>query len=149
MFAWPVPDFEYFANTHRKDRPQLSEEDFAAKYGARPEEINRVAEFARSHGLTIVECNTARGSVIAPGTAAQMQETFAVTLSDHKHEYTEGQDRESKSETYRGRDGFINVPAELFRDHPRRFWPGQSQSRQACGSWRSSRYSSPHRPASD
>ena len=109
----PVPDFEYFANTHPKDRPQLSEEDFAAKYGAAPNDINRVAEFARSHGLAIVESNAARRSVIVSGTVTQMQETFAVTLSEYRHEYTEGRNSESKSETYRGREGFIHVPAEL------------------------------------
>lgn len=108
-----VPDFEYFAKTQPKDRPQLSEEEFAAKYGAAPDDVNRVTEFAQSHGLTIVESNAARRSVIVSGTVAQMQETFAVTLSDYKHEYTEGRDSESKSEIYRGREGSVQVPADL------------------------------------
>ncbi|MGA3046562.1 MAG: protease pro-enzyme activation domain-containing protein [Terracidiphilus sp.] len=108
-----IPDFEYFANTHPKDRPQLSEEEFAAKYGAAPDDISRVVEFARSHGFEIVESHAGRRTVIVSGTVAQMEGAFAVTLSEYKHDYAEGRNLEPKSETYRGREGFIHVPAEL------------------------------------
>jgi kumamolisin len=109
----PLPDFEYFAKTPAKQRPRLSQEEFAAKYGAAPADITQVTEFARAHGLTVVEIHEARRTVLVSGTVAQMEETFGVTLSQYRHEYTEGRERERKTETYRGREGFIHVPAEL------------------------------------
>ncbi len=109
----PAPDFEYFAKTPAKERPRLSEEEFAAKYGAASADIARVTDFARGRDLTVVEAHAARRTVVASGTVAQMEEAFGVTLSEYRHEYTEGRERERKTENYRGHEGFIHVPADL------------------------------------
>jgi kumamolisin len=109
----PLPDLDYFAKTPAKERPRLSQEEFAAAYGAAPADLTRVTDFAHTHDLTVVESNGARRTVLVSGTVAQMEEAFGVTLSEYRHEYVEGRERERKTETYRGREGFIHVPLEL------------------------------------
>ena len=72
-----------------------------------------MTEFARSQGLAILESHAGKRTVTVSGTVSQMEKAFAVTLGEYKHEYVEGRNREPQSETYRGREGFIHVPAEL------------------------------------
>jgi kumamolisin len=109
----PLPGFEYFAKTSPKERPRLSEAEFAARYGAASSDIAQIVGFAQAHGLTVVETSAARRTVLVSGTVAQMEEAFAVTLGEYQHDYTEGRNREHKSETYRGREGLIYIPSEL------------------------------------
>ncbi|HEY5319179.1 MAG TPA: S53 family peptidase, partial [Solirubrobacteraceae bacterium] len=108
-----VPDFSYYARTPRAQRPRLSREDFAAKYGAAPDDLAKVTDFVTSHGLEVVETDPARRTVVASGTVAQMSEAFAVELQHYEHEVTPRAEQDPVKETYRGRDGVIHVPSEL------------------------------------
>lgn len=81
----------------------LSREAYAERYGADPADIEKVAAFARAHGLTVVESSEARRSVLLRGTVAQMDTAFGVTL---KHCEMDG-------DSYRGRQGSLSVPADL------------------------------------
>jgi kumamolisin len=108
-----LPSFDYFANTPPGKRRRLPAEEFAANYGADPTDIARVADFAKAHGLTVLETHADRRTVVASGSVAQMNEAFAVDLGQYQVNATRGRLAKPHTETYRGRDGFIHVPAEL------------------------------------
>lgn len=99
----PVPDFEYFLRTPPVQRGRLSSEDFAAKYGALPEDIDAVTGFVTSAALTVDSVDAASRSIVVSGTVAQMEKAFGVELGTY----------ESGAERYRGRDGSIHIPESL------------------------------------
>jgi kumamolisin len=82
---------------------RLSREEFDARYGADPADIERVREFAAAHQLAVVEASTAKRSVVLSGTVDQLSDAFGVELRLY-----EGPDG-----SYRGRTGPILVPPEL------------------------------------
>jgi kumamolisin len=109
----PLPEADHFL-VAPSQRQRLSNDEFAASYGASDEDIRQVTDFATSHGLTVVDTHAARRSVIVSGTVKQLSKAFAVKLSKYQHEITRGRGHEhSQTETYRGRDGYIHVPREL------------------------------------
>ena len=77
------------------------------------EELRRVEEFVRSHGLTIVASNSARRTVQVRGSVEQMNRAFGVALNRYRHMITTQKRGQPKEEIYRGRDGFIHLPTEL------------------------------------
>ncbi len=115
----PVPSFDDYALGAARRRGRLAPDVFAASYGADPGELERVAAFARGAGLTVLETHGARRTVRVRGTAAQMQRAFAVTLQRYRRTGPVlGESRRSRGgrggvEEYRGREGFIYVPAAL------------------------------------
>ena len=109
----PVPDASYYLNTPPSQRRRLSQEDFAAKYGADPADVEKVVDFAQSHGLVVTETNLARRTVVVSGTVAQFNEAFAVELGRYEYEVVQGRGQVRSTETYRGRDGFIYIPRAL------------------------------------
>ena len=84
-------------------RRYLSREQFAQAYGASPEDIRKVEEFARQHGLAVISSSVAQRRVVLSGTAAKLGQAFGVALQEY--EYPDGY--------YRGRVGELSVPAEL------------------------------------
>ena len=72
-------------------------------YGASQADLDVVAAFARSHGLTVVESSIARRTVNVSGSVAQMNKAFAVELGQYQ----------SPTEQYRGREGHIHLPHNL------------------------------------
>jgi len=111
----PVPDVNSFARPPLNRR--MSSDEFAAQYGASPDDIAKIIAFARAHGLTIVETHAARRTVVVSGTVTQMRNAFAVDLN--RYEVPLPLDARQRRrpvgtpQSYRGRDGFIHVPAEL------------------------------------
>jgi kumamolisin len=101
--APPLPDQEYWVKTPPGKRKFISRAEFAESYGAARVDLDRVAEFARSHGLSITEKSVSRRLVIVSGTVAQASRAFAVELGRY----------ESPTETYRGREGYIHLPGEI------------------------------------
>jgi kumamolisin len=87
------------------DRAQahLGRADFARQFGASPGDLAAVEEFARRHGLAVVQQDAGRRTVVLSGTVARFNAAFAVEL--HQFEFHGG--------TYRGRTGPIAVPGEL------------------------------------
>ncbi len=83
---------------------KLSREEFSAKFGAAEEDMRLVEDFARSHGLEVVESHPSRRTVIVAGTVDAMSKAFGVQL----HRF-ESPDKGS----YRGREGFIHMPDDL------------------------------------
>ncbi len=84
-------------------RAVLTREQYAAQHGADPKDLARVADFAKSHGLAVVESSAARRSVLLSGPASAVSEAFGVTLQQYEHD----------GGTYRGRTGGITLPADL------------------------------------
>lgn len=100
----PIPDPTLLGATPVDARPApLTREQFAAQYGASPDDVARVRTFAESAGLRVVDADPARRSVVLEGTAAQMQRAFDVKLSRFVHPGGE----------YRGRVGPVHVPEDL------------------------------------
>jgi kumamolisin len=83
---------------------RLTREEFDARYGADPADIQRLRDFAAANGLDVVEASTARRSVVLSGTVEQMSAAFAVDLRHYEHPETGA---------YRGRTGPVFVPPEL------------------------------------
>jgi kumamolisin len=82
---------------------RLSREEFAARYGADQRDLDRVADFARAHGLEVLERSAARRAVVVSGTVRSMRNAFGVSLAMYR----------SGNATCRGRVGEISVPSEV------------------------------------
>jgi kumamolisin len=80
-----------------------SREEFALTQGADPADVQRVEAFAASHGLQIVDTDTARRSVVVRGPAAAVNAAFSTELKDY----------DSARGAYRGHDGAVGLPAPL------------------------------------
>jgi len=101
--APPLPDLANLAATPIGEKQYLSREDFAAHYGAAQADLDKIAQFAQTNGLEVVESSIPRRTVVLKGTAAQMGKAFAVELGIY----------ESKNEKYRGREGAVHVPTDI------------------------------------
>jgi kumamolisin len=84
-------------------RSYLTRERYATEHGADPADLEKVAEFARQHGLVVVDKSAARRSVFLSGTAAAFEAAFGTTIEQREHE----------GGIYRGRTGPLTVPADL------------------------------------
>ena len=110
----PVPDPSYYLNTPPSQRRRLSQGEFAERYGAAEDDIAAVRDFAGRNNLEVTEVNAARRTVELSGTVGQISSAFAVTLSQYRRPLPPGRRRdEAGTEVYRGREGFIHVPAAL------------------------------------
>ncbi|HVW67522.1 MAG TPA: S53 family peptidase [Steroidobacteraceae bacterium] len=89
----------------RADRSlgHLSRDEFARQFAADSGDIAAVKTFAAQHGLRVVQEHAARRTVTLSGTVAQMEAAFGVTLKRYQH----------PRGSYRGREGAIQLPAEL------------------------------------
>jgi kumamolisin len=84
-------------------RSYLTQAQYTTEHGADPDDLAKVAAFARAHKLVVVETSAARRSVFLSGTAADFSTAFGTKIEHY--EYDGG--------TYRGRTGSLTVPAEL------------------------------------
>ncbi len=98
-----MPEIADWAKRPGSRPKHISRAELAATYGALPADLEKVAAFLRSHGFTVLESHVGRRVVTASGTVAQMSRAFAVDLGRY----------ESPAETFRGREGFVHIPAEL------------------------------------
>lgn len=83
---------------------QLTRDEFAERFGADPEDLKKVEEFARAHGLEVVEASGPRRTVVLSGSIGDVSAAFGVDLGLYEH---------PKLGLFRGRVGPIYVPAEL------------------------------------
>ena len=82
---------------------RLTRDEYAARYGADPEDVKRIEVFARAYGLTVSEVNIGAKTVILSGTAQNVSRAFQVDLA--RYEYPGG--------AYRGHTGAVYVPSDL------------------------------------
>lgn len=81
----------------------MSRAAFASEFGASAADIQAVEDFAKAHGLSVVETSVPRRTVILRGTVEQAQAAFGVSL----HLY------EADGVTFRGRSGPVHIPDDL------------------------------------
>ena len=84
-------------------RQYFSREEYAAKFGANQADLDKVGKFADDHSLKVVESSQPRRTITLGGTVEQMNKAFGVDLGHYQ----------TNSVVYRGREGSINIPAEL------------------------------------
>jgi kumamolisin len=58
--APPLPDLEHWMSPRPRERAFLTREEFANRHGAAQADLDRVSQFARSNGLTVVEIDARR-----------------------------------------------------------------------------------------
>lgn len=109
----PMPDFDYFSNTSPAKHQRLSIDEFAGNYGAHPDDIKKVTEFAEKSGLEVLEIHPARRTIVLSGSVLKMNEAFKIKLGNFEHKVIKSHGGQPESETYRGRDGFIHIPKNL------------------------------------
>jgi kumamolisin len=85
-------------------RQDLSVGQLERRFGADDDDVAKVARFAKDNGLEVVDESAAQRRVELRGSAAAMGEAFGVSLG--RYENDEGL-------AYRGREGAVQVPAEL------------------------------------
>jgi kumamolisin len=108
-----VPGLEHFAAAPAARHAPLSHDDFAAAYGAAPDDVARVTEFAEASGLSVVDTNAARRTVRVRGTAGQMARAFGVTLAQYEHELPGRGASPRRVERFRGREGPVHLPERV------------------------------------
>ena len=82
---------------------RISREEYEARYGADPADVQKVGAFATEFGLAMANVNLAARSVVLSGTCAAFSKAFQVELSSYKYE----------GGSYRGRTGAVSLPQEL------------------------------------
>ncbi len=83
---------------------RLSREDFAARRGTDPADVQIVERFAASHGLSVRAADPARSCVSLAGRLGDLQEALGASLGVYS---------DPAGSTYRGRTGALSVPPEL------------------------------------
>ena len=84
---------------------RVSRDEYAARYGADPADVQKVQDFASQFGLAMSNVNLAARTAVLSGRCCDFGETFQVKMN--RYEYDGG--------SYRGRTGFVNVPQELSK----------------------------------
>jgi kumamolisin len=88
-----------------QERRYLSKPQLAAMFGADPQEMQAVEEWAKSCKLKVVESDAAKRRVKVSGTVAAINKAFGVQLNDYRH--PDGYE-------YRGREGQVRAPEKLY-----------------------------------
>ena len=86
-----------------KGSPRPTRDAFAIQHGADPTELQAVEAFAVAQGLTVMEVDAARRSIIVRGTVQAMNKAFDVELNDYQYERG----------SYRSHDGVVSLPATV------------------------------------
>jgi kumamolisin len=92
------------AETPPAERQHIDPAEFAARYGASPNDLAKVREFAEHAGLTVTDSSAARRTVVLRGSAADMSKAFDVELAEYEH---------PRLGRYRGRTDTVGVPQDL------------------------------------
>jgi kumamolisin len=123
----PLPDIQYWQNTPPGRRAFLSTDELAQQYGAAQADLHAVENFAKTHGMTVVESHPGRRHVIVRGTAAQMNAAFGIELNQyqaplrlHPHGIhpdggagAQGEGPTTATQVHRGFEGTAQLPSEL------------------------------------
>lgn len=91
--------------TPPSQRTYMTPEEFAARYGADPADVEKIAEFAREHHLSVESTDLGQRTITLTGPASAMMSAFRVELMQYN----------SPQGTYRGRIGPVQIPRDL---HP-------------------------------
>jgi kumamolisin len=95
---------EQLASQWPRQRQYLSGATFDAVFGADSDEIARIAKWARSKGLTVVDTNVSSRRVLLEGPIGSVNAAFGTTLNEYDHP-TLGH--------FRGREGALYVDDDV------------------------------------
>src|SRR5271168_4596938 len=70
-------NLEQLAATPSHKLKHISRDEYTANFGAAQADLDQVATFARTHGLTVIESSIPRRTVVLSGTVAQINQAFA------------------------------------------------------------------------
>jgi kumamolisin len=83
--------------------PVLSREQFAESYGADPDAVEKIKQFAAANHLTVAEVLPASRTVKLQGTVEALTKAFGATLHRYEHQ----------GRQYRARTGMVHVPQDV------------------------------------
>jgi hypothetical protein len=98
-----LPDMDHWEKTPPRERRYLPRYDEGAVYGADQADIEKVTDFLRKHGLSVVGSHPARRRVDVTGTVAQFDAAFGITIGLYRW----------NGKTYHGHEGPVHVPRAL------------------------------------
>lgn len=87
-------------------KPNLTDKEFADKFGSSQQSLDHVNDFAKDYGLKVSEADLRSGRVVLSGTADQFQQAFRTQISDYKQD----------GMMVRDRSGALFVPKSLAKD---------------------------------
>jgi kumamolisin len=85
-------------------RHYASDAEFNETFGASQADLDQVAAWAKSSGLTVADESVPMRRVQVKGTIANISKAFGVQLNEYEH---------PESGEFRGREGAIRIPADL------------------------------------
>jgi kumamolisin len=86
-------------------RRYLTTEQFNSVYGADPADLEKIAAWAKANQLDVLESSAPTRRIQVQGTIQNIERAFSLELNEYQHPQ-DGQ--------YRGREGEVHVPSELF-----------------------------------
>lgn len=86
-------------------RQYLTTEQFNSVFGADPADLEKIAAWAKANQLEVLDSSAPTRRVQIQGSIQNIERAFSVELNEYQHPQ-DGQ--------YRGREGEVHVPAELF-----------------------------------
>jgi kumamolisin len=92
------------SNSLPRDRHYLSDDEFNATFGADAADLAKIAAWARSSKLKVLDSSVPMRRVLVQGSIRDISKALGVELNDYEHPQTG---------RFRGRVGQIHVPAEL------------------------------------
>ena len=87
-----------------QQRSYATEAQFNETFGASQGDLDKVAAWAKSAGLTVTDSSIPMRRVLVKGTIANISKAFGVQLNDYEHPL---------SGKFRGREGEVHIPAAL------------------------------------
>jgi kumamolisin len=98
-----LPESGAHSKTKANERSYISREKLNTTYGASATDLAKVADFAKSFNLKVVESDAAKRHVILSGTPENYNKAFGVNLKMYQ----------ANQVRYRGREGDIQIPESL------------------------------------
>jgi kumamolisin len=100
-----VRSLDALSNDLPGKRQYLSNEEFNAVYGADPADLEKIATWAKANKLDVVETSVPMWRVQVQGAIQDVERAFSLELNEYQH---------PQDGHFRGREGEVHVPAELF-----------------------------------
>jgi kumamolisin len=86
------------------DAVRVGRDEYARRYGANPDDVNTLRQFAADYHLTVGDVAPARRSVVVSGRLGDLEAAFGASLGVHS---------DPAGRRYRGRSGPLELPVQL------------------------------------
>ena len=92
-------------NTLPGQRHYLTDEEFNSTFGADPADLDKIAAWAQTNKLKVLDRSVPKRRVLVEGTIGDISKAFNLQLNEYEH---------PKTGRFRGRVGEVHVPTDLF-----------------------------------